>query len=89
MLEHGKVVGRKRDSHSNPILDTTVVVVKYDDGYVDMLVANVFTDHICAQVHEEDNQFALLKQITLVTRRMFIHHKKNGKAVHADEQMKS
>jgi hypothetical protein len=47
MLEHRKVIGRKRDrdlnlagrSHSNPILHTAVVVVQYDDGHVEEFAA--------------------------------------------------
>jgi hypothetical protein len=82
MLEHGKVIGRKRDrdgnaighGHSNPIMDTRILLVQYDDGHVEEFAAHIF-----AQVYEEGNQFVLLKEI--------VDHKKDDAAVHADDRM--
>jgi hypothetical protein len=58
MLEHDKVIGRKRDkdgnligrNNSNPILNKTVVVILCDDGHVEEFAANVIAEHIFAQV---------------------------------------
>jgi hypothetical protein len=87
MLEHAKVIGRKRDrdgnaighGHSNPIMDTRILLFQYDDGHVEEFAANIIAEHIFAQVDEEGNQFVLLEEI--------VDHKKDGAAVHADDQM--
>jgi hypothetical protein len=84
MLEHDKVIGRKRDkdgnlvdrNHSNPILNMTVVVVQCDDGCVEEFAANEIAEHIFAQVDGEGNQFVLLNGI--------IDHKNDDTAGHAN-----
>jgi hypothetical protein len=77
----GKVVGRKRDfegrlvgvaSH-NPILDSRVYQVEFEDGGVGEYAANLIAQNMYSQCDAEGNQFLLLEAI--------VDHRKDGHAV--------
>jgi hypothetical protein len=56
----GNLVGK---SHTNPLLDTSEYIIKYDDGTSDRMFANSIAENIYAQVDEEGRQFIILKEI--------------------------
>ena len=53
-VEHGKVIGRKRDqdgcpvghSNGNPLLNTRVYEVEFQDGYIQEYLANTIAENI-------------------------------------------
>jgi hypothetical protein len=67
----GKVVKRKRDddglpigkAHNNPILDTRIYEVEFQDGHVEEYAANVIAECLFSQVDEEGRQYLLLSEI--------------------------
>jgi hypothetical protein len=83
----GKVIGRKRDAEGkpvgranrNPILDTRVYQVEFQDGTVNDYVANVLAEALYAQVDVDGNRFLLLKEI--------IDHEKDPTALSKDDMM--
>ena len=54
-VEHGKVIGRKCDqdgrpvgnSNANPLLNTRVYEVEFQDGYIQEYLANTIAENIC------------------------------------------
>ena len=60
-MRYGTVIRRKRDSEgnlighsqSNPILDTALYEVEFDDGVVEAYHANVIAEHIFEQIDED------------------------------------
>lgn len=81
----GKVLRRKRDkdgnligtANSNPILDTSVYEVEFDDGHIEAFAANAIAEAIYAQVDDEGNIYDILDEIT--------DHKKTADAVSNDD----
>ena len=82
---YGKVARRKRDadgnligrSNRNPILDTSIYEVEFDDGRTEAFAANAIAEHLYAQVDDQGFQYLLIDEI--------IDHKKDGSAVAADD----
>jgi hypothetical protein len=62
-MQRATVTGRKRDangnpigvSNKNPILDTRMYEVEFDDGSVQEYAANLIADNVYAQVDDEGN----------------------------------
>ena len=54
-VEHGKVIGRKRDqdshpighSNANPLLNTRVYEVEFQDGHIQAYLANTMAENMC------------------------------------------
>ena len=73
----GKVLGRKRDadgeligkSSSDPLQDTGVYEVEFDDGTVEQFTANIIAELIYSKLNPDGSSVALLEEIT-VTRVM-------------------
>jgi len=71
VLLPAKVIARKRDAegnlmgreNANPILDTTIYDVQFQDGHVESYSANIIAENIYAQVDEEGQRFVLLDEI--------------------------
>jgi Reverse transcriptase (RNA-dependent DNA polymerase) len=84
-LRTGKVLKRKFDgdgnpvgrASSNPLLDTRVYEVEFQDGTVQEYAANLIAEAIFAQVDDEGKQFVLIDSI--------IDHAKDGTAVSRDD----
>jgi hypothetical protein len=78
---YGTVLRRKRDvngnligrSHTNPILDTSVYEVLFQDGHVEAYNANLIAENVYARVDNEGNTIYLLDEI--------IDHRKGADAV--------
>lgn len=85
MLQKGFVRGRKRDSngnlighyHENPILDTALYEVEFEDGHVEAFHANQIAESIYSAVDQEGYTYQELKEI--------IDHKRDGTAIRADD----
>jgi len=85
VLMPAKVVARKRDkdgnpigtAHPNPIVDTRVYEVVFQDGHVEEYAANIIAENMYALVDTEGNQFTLLQEI--------IGHKKDDTALKATD----
>ena len=66
-LAHGTVIGRKRDargdpignSNANPIMDSRVYRVEFDDGDVCELTANVIAESMYASCDADGNEYIL------------------------------
>ena len=56
----GKPIGSK---HNNPLLDSRVFEVEYDDGSIEALSANVIAENILAQVDDEGHNQLMLDEI--------------------------
>lgn len=84
-MSRATVTNRKRDanghpigmSNSNPLLDTRLYEVTFDDGTVGEYAANVIAEALYAQVDDEGNEFLLMEEIT--------DHEKTGDAMHRDD----
>lgn len=84
-LKTGTVTRRKRDddghligrANPNPILDTSVYEVLFDDGHIETFAANTIAENIYAQVDDEGNVYSLIDEI--------IDHRKTNAALHADD----
>ena len=71
---YGQVNKRLRDANSipigkandNPILDSIVYEVEYQDGYKAALVANVIAINIFAQVDSEENRHAMIDWFLII-----------------------
>lgn len=82
----GRVIGRKRDrddnpvgrANDNPILDTRIYEVEFDDGEVTELAANVIAETMWAQCDPDGNQYVLLKYL--------VDHRKNDNALSLSDQ---
>ena len=78
---NGKVVKRARDdngvligkSNSNPLLDTSVYEVEFQDGSVERYNANIIAEHIYAQVDDDGYTKMLVDEI--------IDHRSNEHAI--------
>ena len=81
----GKVVRRARDSsgeligkaHNNPILDTSVYEVEFEDGSVEKYNANIIAEHIYAQLDDDGYTRMLMDEI--------IDHRSDNTAVKKGE----
>ena len=71
----GNVIGR---SNSNPIIDTREYEVKFEDGDVTELTANVISESIYAMCDENGDHVLLFDAI--------IDHRKNDNAMKRSEQ---
>jgi Reverse transcriptase (RNA-dependent DNA polymerase) len=84
-LSKGKVISRKRDhdgqligkGHSNPIMDTSIYEVEFEDGYRESFVAITIAESIYKQVDPEGHTQLMLYKI--------IDHKRMGDAVLKDD----
>jgi Reverse transcriptase (RNA-dependent DNA polymerase) len=80
-VQFGKVVKRLRDknglpigtAHDNPILDTRMYEVEFQDGHRASLAANAIAENLFAQIDDEGNRHVLFDEI--------IDHRTNGKQV--------
>jgi len=85
-LAHGTVIGRKRDARgnpignatANPIMDSRVYCVEFDDGDVCELTANVIAKSMYASCDADGNEYILFDS--------FVDCKSNSKAVTKDTQ---
>ena len=80
-VQFGRVVKRLRDrdglpigtAHDNPILDSRMYEVEFQDGYKTSLAANTIAENLFAQIDDEGNRQVLFNEI--------IDHRTNGKQV--------
>ncbi len=78
-VQFGRVVKRLRDkdglpigaAHDNPILDTRMYEVKFQDGHRASLAANTIAENLFAQIDDEGNRHVLFDKI--------VDHRTNGK----------
>ena len=85
MLQRGTVKARKRDNdgnligrtNPNPILDTSLYDVEFEDGSVEAIAANQIAENIYSRIDDEGHEHVILKEI--------IDHRKDGTAVAADD----
>ena len=68
--EDGELIGK---SHPNPILDTGLYEVVFQDGRVDTYAANVIAESIYEQIDEEGKAIAIMDEI--------VDHKKDATAI--------
>jgi hypothetical protein len=86
ILLPAKVIGRKRDhngnplgtAHNNPILDTRVYEVQFQDGHTESYAANIIVENMYAQVDPEGNQYLLLDEI--------MNHRSDSKAIRIEDK---
>ena len=84
-LKSGVVKGRKRHLdghfighyHENPILDTSIYEVEFEDGHVEAYHANQIAEAIYASVDNEGNTVYLVKEI--------LDHSRDGSALRGDD----
>ena len=67
---NGELIGK---SSGNPLLDSSVYEVEFEDGAVERYHANIIAEHIYSQVDQDGYGRALLDEI--------IDHKSDGNAV--------
>ena len=80
-VQFGRVLKRLRDkdgipigtAHDNPILDTRMYEVEFQDGHKASLGANAIAENLFAQIDDEGNRHALFDEIT--------DHRTDGKQV--------
>ena len=85
-LSKVQVTGRKRDaggqvcgpSNKNPILDTIMYLVQFDDGEVTELTVNVISAQMYAQCDPDGNMYVMLGDLT--------YHRKSIKALYIEDQ---
>lgn len=78
-VQFGRVVKRLRDkdglpigtAHDNPILDTRLYEVEFQDGHKASMSANIIAENLFAQVDDEGNRHVLFAEI--------VDHRTNGK----------
>ena len=78
-VQFGRVVKRLRDkdglpigtAHDNPILDTRLYEVEFQDGHKASMAANAIAENLFAQVDDEGNRHVLFEEI--------MDHRTNGK----------
>ena len=68
--ENGELIGK---THDNPLLDSSVYEIRFEDGSVERYHANIIAEHIYSQVDGDGYGRALLDEI--------IDHKTDGHAV--------
>jgi Reverse transcriptase (RNA-dependent DNA polymerase) len=81
----GRVIRRKRDadgnligkSHPNPLLDTSLFEVEFDDGHIEAYTANLIAESIYEQIDSEGNIHRMMDEI--------IDHKRMNDALHVDD----
>ena len=86
IMARGRVAGRKRDAdgnpvgraNDNPILDTRIYEVQFDDGDVTELTANMIAQSMYAQCDADGNQYMLLDQL--------VDHRKDDAAISLADQ---
>jgi hypothetical protein len=86
-MARGRVIRRKRDvdgnstgrANANPILDTRIYDVEFDEGDVTELTANMIAQAMYAQCDPDGNQYMLLDQL--------IDHRKKDNAISLSEQI--
>ena len=86
-MARGRVIRWKRDTDSNPtgrananpILDTRVYNIEFDEGDVTELTANMIAQAMYAQCDPDGNQYMLLDQL--------IDHRKKDNAISLSEQI--
>jgi Fe-S-cluster containining protein len=84
-VHRGTVRRRKRDnegkligfSHENPILDTALYEVEFEDGHVEAYYANQIAEAIYATVDTEGYEYSEVKEI--------VDHSKDGTAIRPDD----
>ena len=82
---NGKVIGRARDecgeligkSHSNPLLDTSVYEVRFEDGAVERCSANIIAEGIYSQVDKDGTTLTYLDEV--------VGHKSDPDAVQKED----
>ncbi len=82
----GKVIGRKCNArgnpvgraNNNPIMDSRMYCVEFDDGNVSELTANVVAESMYASCDDEGNKYLMMD--------LFVDHRSNAKAVSKDGQ---
>ena len=82
----GKVVARARDSEGvligksnpNPLFDTSVYEVKFEDGSVERYNANIIAEHIYSQIDGEGYGMTILDEI--------IDHKWDNSAILGEDE---
>jgi hypothetical protein len=57
---NGNLIGRV---HKNPLLDTQMYELEYDDGKVDRFMANAITENIYSQMDSEGRQSVTIREI--------------------------
>ena len=80
-VQFGRVVKRLRDkdglpigtANDNPILDTRIYEVEFQDGHRASLAANAIAENLFAQIDDEGNRHVLFEEI--------VDHRTNGKQV--------
>ena len=80
-VQFGRVVKRLRDkdglpigtANDNPILDSRLYEVEFQDGYKTSLAANTIAENLFAQIDDEGNRHVLFQEI--------IDHRTNGKQI--------
>ena len=80
-VQFGRVVKRLRDkdglpigtANDNPILDTRMYEVEFQDGHRASLAANAIAENLFAQIDDEGNRHVLFSEI--------VDHRTNGKQV--------
>jgi hypothetical protein len=80
-MKRGTVANRKRDNngnplgmrHENPLLDSRVYEINFDDGTVGEFQANMIAENIFAKVDSDGNEHVIFDEI--------IDHKKDNSAV--------
>jgi hypothetical protein len=85
VLQHATVRKRKRDedgnligrSHENPILDTSLYDVEFEDGNISTYTANIIAENLYEQVDEEGRTFVLFDSI--------VDHKKGNDALSQED----
>ena len=66
----GKVIGT---ASSNPLLDTSLYEVEFDDGHTQAYAANIIAESIFEQLDEEGNRYRIIDDI--------LDHKKDASAI--------
>jgi hypothetical protein len=80
-VQFGRVVKRMRDkdglpigtANDNPILDSRMYEVEFQDGYRTSLAANAIAENLFAQIDDEGNRHVMFQEV--------IDHRTNGKQV--------
>jgi hypothetical protein len=83
--QYGKVTKRLKDkdgrpigvANDNPLLDTRMYEVEFPSSQTEAFSANIIAENMFAQVDDKGHRNVLMKDI--------IDHRKNGRAVEADD----
>jgi hypothetical protein len=85
-VQQGRVMKLKRDedglllgrAHTNPLLDTSLYEVEFDDGITQAFATNIIAENVYAKVDQEGNEYVLIDEI--------IDHEKHHDAVSIYDQ---